>query len=133
MDLNYLRQFIAHLDTPFLPLGSTMETLGKASVIVRIVHRPGHQQRASISLELQAKDRCVFIDLAPVGMAYVHHFGWLDDETVETWEPVVGSEDLVDGILALANAPAVGPRVLCSGEWSVRARASAAVDELLKL
>ena len=133
MNIKSLRSFVAKLDSPFVPVGSTVEALCQASVDVRIVHRPARRHRARLAMELKVSNRCEFVDLAPVGWAFIHHFGWRNDEPALEWEPVMGSEDLIDAILALTNAPSLGARAWCTSEWTVRARASAAVEELARV
>jgi hypothetical protein len=133
MDIDLLRRFIAELNTPFVPLGSTLDALRHAALNARIVHRPLEGDQSRLALELEAWDRRTFVDIASVGVAYLHHFGWWGDEPAEDWEPVIGSEDLIDAILAALGAPSIGVRAWCSSEWTVRARVSAGIDHLLSL
>ena len=130
MNFDALRRFIARLGTPFIPLGRSIEALRDASVNTRTVHRVREGKGAKLALELEVQARRAFVDVSPAGWAFIHHFGWREDELANEWEPVIASEDMIDAILEVLDIPPLGPRAWFSSEWTVRARATKAMDAL---
>lgn len=130
VDHKALSQFLSELTEPFIPLNNALQALAAASVIGRLVHSEQCGGSPTICLKVQVGFNSALIELAPAGMAYLHHWGWSLSGFDRDYEPVIECEGLIDAVVQVLNLPLLGPRAYCTSEWTVRARASAAIAAL---